>query len=237
MPTQPAEILRYTKLIRYCFQRLKTLGDELHADLGMNASLRAILEWLAEHGNQTVPQIAAAKSVSRQHVQKIVDELINKGLVDLAANPAHRRSPYVVLTAPGSTMFKDMQRREKRIIARLAAVTDDGQLRRAELSFSISPMHLLNSCPRTLDMTLTSRAAGGLDDLRLHFHVLADRMGVGAHDVGLLGQRRGLGFLEARQLDLKFHGDAKSFFVGAGAERHVGGDARNRARWRPASFP
>lgn len=128
MPSNPADVVRYIKLIRYGFQRLRTLGDDLHADLGLNTSHRAVLEWLSEHGRKTVPQIAAAKSVSRQHIQKIVDELIGKGHADLEANPAHKRSPFVVLTQSGASLFAEMQRREAPFIERLAASTDQGSL-------------------------------------------------------------------------------------------------------------
>jgi DNA-binding MarR family transcriptional regulator len=128
MTPDQQNVVKLTSLVRLCFQRLRTIGDQLHADLGMNSSLRAVLEWLTDHGSQTVPQIAAAKSVSRQHIQKIVDELIDGGHVDFKPNPAHKRSPFVVLTPEGAALFKEMRRREKRIFRELAAMTDTRRL-------------------------------------------------------------------------------------------------------------
>ncbi len=82
------DLIQLTRLVRLCFQRLKTLGDELHADLGLTSALRAILEAASEEGARTVPQIAAAKSVSRQHIQKHVDMLIASGHIELLPNPS-----------------------------------------------------------------------------------------------------------------------------------------------------
>jgi DNA-binding MarR family transcriptional regulator len=131
MVTKSAEdLIRLTRLVRLCFQRLKTLGDELHADLRLNSSLRAILEAASEEGNRTVPQIAAAKSVSRQHIQKHVDMLIASKHIELRPNPSHKRSPFVVLTKRGATAFAEMKRREGRIVSELLAQTDIAQLPR-----------------------------------------------------------------------------------------------------------
>jgi len=127
MDPAQADIGRLIKLVRYCFQRLKTLGDELHADLGMTSSLRAILEWLAEHDEQTVPRIAAAKSVSRQHIQKHTDMLVESGHVEFKPNARHKRSPFVLLTKKGAAVIKEMKQREARIIAEIAAAVNTKQ--------------------------------------------------------------------------------------------------------------
>jgi DNA-binding MarR family transcriptional regulator len=124
------DLIQLTRLVRLCFQRLKTLGDELHADLGLNSSLRAILEAASEVGNRTVPQIASAKSVSRQHIQKHVDMLIDSGHIAVRANPAHKRSPFIVLTSKGAKAFSEMKRREGEIVSTLLAQTDLAQLPR-----------------------------------------------------------------------------------------------------------
>jgi DNA-binding MarR family transcriptional regulator len=114
------DVVRLTRLVRLCFNRMKTLGDALHADLGIPAALRAVLETLIDDGPQTVPQVAAAKSVSRQHIQKIADALIAAGHVETLDNPAHRRSSFIAATAKGRKTFAQMKRREQRIFAELA---------------------------------------------------------------------------------------------------------------------
>jgi DNA-binding MarR family transcriptional regulator len=122
------EVERLIKLVRLCFQRLRAAGDALHADLGVNASLRAVLETLYELGENTVPEIARAKSVSRQHIQKIVDALASLGHVTARANPGHKRSPLIALTAKGRRLFETMRRREAGIVAALARRLDGAEL-------------------------------------------------------------------------------------------------------------
>ena len=114
------EIERLIGLVRQSFQRLKRVGDGLHADLGINASSRAILEDITLNGERTVPQIAASKEVSRQHIQKIVDALIDLGCVTAKPNPDHQRSPFIALTAAGKRKFAEARKREAVVLAKLA---------------------------------------------------------------------------------------------------------------------
>ncbi len=62
---------------------------------------RAVLQALLEHGLQTVPQIARRRGTSRQNIQILVNGLRAAGWVEMAANPAHRRSELVQLTGNG----------------------------------------------------------------------------------------------------------------------------------------
>jgi DNA-binding MarR family transcriptional regulator len=91
--------------VRACFHALKSVADEALADLDVNAATRAVLETTAEGPPRTVPQIARMKRVSRQHIQMNVDALLERGLVAMQDNPAHKRSPFVVLTARGRQIF------------------------------------------------------------------------------------------------------------------------------------
>ena len=106
--------------IRSGFNLLRALGDDLHRDLKVTAAMRAVMETLAEDGEQTVPQIARAKSVSRQHIQVNVDALLRKDLVVLGGNPSHLRSPFVALTQQGQSTFATMRRREADLLEGLA---------------------------------------------------------------------------------------------------------------------
>jgi DNA-binding MarR family transcriptional regulator len=106
--------------IRACFGRLRAVADALHGDLGVTASMRAVMEAVVDGDGLTVPQIARAKRVSRQNIQVIADALAAAGLVDLVENPAHRRSPHVVLTARGKSIFREMRRRERFVLRAIA---------------------------------------------------------------------------------------------------------------------
>jgi DNA-binding MarR family transcriptional regulator len=66
------------------------------------------LRTLALEGDQTVPDMARARPVSRQHCQSIVNRLYAQGLVEFIENPHHRKSHFVSITKKGRTRFKHM---------------------------------------------------------------------------------------------------------------------------------
>jgi DNA-binding MarR family transcriptional regulator len=106
--------------IRQLFQLLKAAGSALHADIGVTASMRAVLESISRQGPNTVPELARQRPVSRQHIQRIVDQLLERELVRLEGNPSHKRSPRVALTPRGEAVFKAMSEREKTVLSRVA---------------------------------------------------------------------------------------------------------------------
>ncbi|NQV81554.1 MAG: winged helix-turn-helix transcriptional regulator [Alphaproteobacteria bacterium] len=114
--------------VRTCFNLLKRLSDDLVADLGINASLRAVIESLAEDGAQTVPAIAKSKGVSRQHIQVNMDGLLAKGLAQSRNNPAHKRAPLYALTTAGEEIFAKVRQRETVILTRLSQTLDSESL-------------------------------------------------------------------------------------------------------------
>ncbi len=119
--TSKAETLHsVTREVRACFNRLKAVADAMHADLGVTASLRAVIESLAEGGPQTVPQIARAKGVTRQHIQVSADALVADGFAVFADNPAHKRSQLLDLTPKGTRAFATMRSREAGALKDLA---------------------------------------------------------------------------------------------------------------------
>jgi DNA-binding MarR family transcriptional regulator len=109
--------------IRRLFQLLKALADAIHKEAGLNASTRAVLESLVD-GPRTVPDIARQKSVTRQHIQLIADELLRMKLIDLRENPAHRRSPLLALTREGKAAFADIRKRETPLLELLGAALE-----------------------------------------------------------------------------------------------------------------
>ncbi|MBL8192014.1 MAG: MarR family transcriptional regulator, partial [Acidobacteria bacterium] len=63
------------------FHRLKIVADEVHQQGEMSGGLRSILRQLNKLGQQTVPQMARDRSVSRQNVQMLVNQLAENGYV------------------------------------------------------------------------------------------------------------------------------------------------------------
>jgi len=108
-----------TREVRACFNRMAALGDRLHRDLGVTTAMRAVMETLDENGAQTVPAIARAKRVTRQHIQVLLNRLVAAELATTRPNPADRRSPLAELTEAGRTLFARMREREKAVLADL----------------------------------------------------------------------------------------------------------------------
>ena len=102
---------------RRLFQRLRAAGDELHEDLGITTSQRAVLEFLSLQQPQTVPQMARERTVSRQHIQMIVNKLLERGWVECIVNPAHTRSSLIRMTSAGTQLFGVIRRREAKFLA------------------------------------------------------------------------------------------------------------------------
>ena len=105
--------------VRRLFHVLAGTAGRAHAELGISASMRAVLEALLELGPRTVPQVARGLGVSRQHVQVVVNGLIEAGLVECLDNPDHLRSPIVRLAPAGSKACEAIRRREARLLAEL----------------------------------------------------------------------------------------------------------------------
>jgi DNA-binding MarR family transcriptional regulator len=116
-------IEKITGEVRHLFHVLKALADAVHKDAGLTASTRAVMEALA-NGPRTVPDVARSKSVTRQHIQLLVDELSKSDLVELRPNPAHQRSPLIALSRKGEALFASVRKREAPLMEHLGAQLD-----------------------------------------------------------------------------------------------------------------
>jgi DNA-binding MarR family transcriptional regulator len=100
------------------FHRLRIVADQIHHRGEMTGALRSILRSLDKSGEQTVPQMARARAVSRQHVQALVNQLAEERLVEFIANPAHKRSPLARLTPLGKKAVDAMNRNEAALLSK-----------------------------------------------------------------------------------------------------------------------
>ena len=108
--------------LRLGIHRVAQLSDELHSDEPITVGMRGVLEFLLLNSDSTVPTIARSRHVTRQHIQALVNPLLEQKLVELQSNPAHRRSPLLTLTRKGEEMIRRMRKREKRFFE---AMSDD----------------------------------------------------------------------------------------------------------------
>ncbi len=110
------------------FNRLKLVAEQVHHQGEMTGGRRSILRLLDETGAQTVPQISRVRAVSRQHVQALINELVEEGYLEFTENPAHKRSPFVQLTSQGQQAVAAMNRREQRLHLKMPQTVPDAEL-------------------------------------------------------------------------------------------------------------
>jgi DNA-binding MarR family transcriptional regulator len=110
-------LLRLFEETTALFHRLRAVAAEVHGPSEVSAGRRGVLLSLERAGPQTVPQLARSRPVSRQHIQVLVNELLEDGFVATEENPAHRRSPLVRLTPDGKRQVDAMQERERELLA------------------------------------------------------------------------------------------------------------------------
>ena len=128
MKTEAKKLYAVIRDIRLCFNLLRARADEMHQDLGVNASMRAVMESVAGGDEKTVPEIARSRGVSRQHIQVIVNGLTEANLVKARDNPDDKRTFLVSLTEHGQTVFAEIQKRESVELKRLAEVFSADEL-------------------------------------------------------------------------------------------------------------
>lgn len=99
------------------FHRVRYVAEEIYGIEGRSIARRGILRGLVRYGPRTVPQLARARSVTRQHTQEVVDKLAADGLVELIPNPAHARSRLVRATRRGAAAVVAMDEVDDRVLA------------------------------------------------------------------------------------------------------------------------
>jgi DNA-binding MarR family transcriptional regulator len=117
--------------LRLLNNRLLEVAEELHSGSGITASQRAVLEFIHRQGPATVPTIARARGVTRQHIQTISNELRSLDLIESQQNPAHQRSPMIVLTDDGRQTIDGILERERDYLTNHVGDLDANQLRAA----------------------------------------------------------------------------------------------------------
>ncbi len=113
------------------FHRLRIVADQVHKQGEMSGGLRSVLRSLNKQGPHTVPQMARTRAVSRQHIQILVNQLLEAGYVEQIPNPAHRRSPLIGLTIEGRSVVEEMNRREEKLLGLIDLGIPDAKMTEA----------------------------------------------------------------------------------------------------------
>jgi DNA-binding MarR family transcriptional regulator len=127
MPASKTVRLReaVTELILEVFRlngRLLTASDALVGDLGLSSARWQVLGAAAlSPVPLPVAHLARNMGLTRQSVQRLVDEMMNDGLVRYAPNPHHRRAKLVLLTDRGEMAYRAAMDRQAPWADELAA--------------------------------------------------------------------------------------------------------------------
>jgi len=115
-PDHTPEGASLTELILEVFKlngRLLSTGDQLVASLGLTSARWQVLGAIALSGGpQSVANIARNMGLTRQAVQRVVNELEAEGFLTFAPNPHHQRAKLVVLTKSGAKSFQAAAKRQ-----------------------------------------------------------------------------------------------------------------------------
>lgn len=100
---------------------LLAVGDALVGDLGLTSARWQVLGAIAlSPVPLPVAHIARNMGLTRQSVQRIVDDMRASGLVRLEPNPHHRRAMLVAMTDAGLSAYAGASVRQKRWVYSLA---------------------------------------------------------------------------------------------------------------------
>jgi DNA-binding MarR family transcriptional regulator len=113
------------------FFRFRAAGARIGAVTPWGGGLIGMMHGLKWGGPQTVPQIARARPVSRQRIQKLADEMAEQGLVEFIDNPAHKRSKLVRLTRKGEESYDELRAAMLALCEELASDMDAAQIETA----------------------------------------------------------------------------------------------------------
>ncbi|MEU9831588.1 MarR family transcriptional regulator [Streptosporangium sp. NPDC048047] len=95
---------------------------------GLSVGVRAVLNLLHRNGPMTVPQMGRAQALSRQFVQRMVNDAAALRLVESIPNPAHQRSSLIRLTDDGRAAITAVMTREYALLGQVGGGLTDADV-------------------------------------------------------------------------------------------------------------
>ncbi len=141
------QVAAYRELMAEVYQLAglsRVTSDRFAADYGQSAARWHVLSVITDDP-ATVPRIADRLGLTRQSVQRVVNDLAGAGLVKLADNPDHRRSRLVTITPTGrrlaARLFADSARQRAAALDRVGVTTRDLRAARATIQRLLLALH------------------------------------------------------------------------------------------------
>ncbi|MCD7445098.1 MarR family transcriptional regulator [Streptomyces lincolnensis] len=101
-------------------------GEEVE---GVSVGVRSVLTLLHRYGPMTVPQMGRVMTLTRQFVQRMVNDALARGWVETTPNPAHQRSSLIRITDEGETVITTILTREHELNRQVGGDLTDAELR------------------------------------------------------------------------------------------------------------
>ncbi|MFG2550284.1 MarR family winged helix-turn-helix transcriptional regulator [Streptomyces sp. NPDC048581] len=101
-------------------------GEEIE---GVSVGVRSVLVLLHRYGPMTVPQMARVMALTRQFVQRMVNDAMARGWAEATANPAHQRSSLIRITADGEAVITAILAREHALNRQVGGGLTEDELR------------------------------------------------------------------------------------------------------------
>ncbi|MBG0823008.1 winged helix-turn-helix transcriptional regulator [Planomonospora sp. ID91781] len=127
--TEPADrLIEVFDLVGPLYRRAHRKVEQDAPIEGLSVGVRAVLNLLREHGPMTVPQMGRAQALSRQFVQRTINDAAARHLVESVPNPAHRRSSLIRLTGEGRAAITAVIERERAVLRRIGGDLTDAEI-------------------------------------------------------------------------------------------------------------
>ncbi|TXS61140.1 MarR family transcriptional regulator [Streptomyces sp. me109] len=123
-----SRLMEVFALVGPLYRRVHRKVEQEAARRGLSVGVRAVLDLLREHGPMTVPDMGRAQSISRQFVQRMVNDAAANALVEAVPNPAHARSSLIRLTDTGRTAIEAVVAQEHAVLRTAAADLTTGDV-------------------------------------------------------------------------------------------------------------
>ncbi|KUO16074.1 MarR family winged helix-turn-helix transcriptional regulator [Streptomyces dysideae] len=103
--------------------------DAVEAVEGVSVGVRSVLVLLHRYGPMTVPQMGRVMTLTRQFVQRMVNDAAARGWIEVTPNPAHQRSSLIRITDAGEAVITAILAREHALNRQVGGDLTDGELR------------------------------------------------------------------------------------------------------------
>ncbi|MFI6018323.1 MarR family winged helix-turn-helix transcriptional regulator [Streptomyces sp. NPDC051287] len=111
-------------LYRRTFRKIEQ-GEQIE---GASVGVRSVLDLLRRFGPMTVPQMGRIMALSRQFVQRTVNDAVARGWAEVIPNPAHQRSSLIRLTDAGRSVITAVLAREHAVNRQVGGGLTDAEV-------------------------------------------------------------------------------------------------------------